>query len=159
QSAVTRTLGLASAFDPNLIGWVVDVEGGTPEGGGTVTIEGGYAVLREGDSFRVSLERTFTVPDQPTTLSFTCGALAFDTTAQGFIRDAFEAALVDPSGASLLHTIGAGRDAFFNVTEGVSEAAGQGTTVSGRTVTADVSGLTPGTTAKLIFRLVNNDGD
>src|SRR5262249_24380059 len=65
----------------------------------------------------------------------------------------------DSSGQSLVHTIGAGRDAFFNITEGQSAALGSEATLNGQTVALDLSGVFAGTTATLILRLVNNDSD
>jgi YbbR domain-containing protein len=43
--------------------------------------------------------------------------LNFDTTDPDSINDAFEVALVDAQGNSLIHTIQPNRDAFFNITE------------------------------------------
>src|SRR5262249_20905046 len=62
-------------------------------------------------------------------------------------------------GRPLVPTLAGNRDAFFNLTEGQPAALGSGTTVSGQTVTVDLSGVPAGTTGTLIFRLVNNDGD
>src|SRR5258705_5514786 len=54
-------------------------------------------------------------------LSFSYAHLTFDTTSQNRIEDAFEAALLDGVGNSVVFTIGEGRDAFFNVSDGRSE--------------------------------------
>src|SRR5207244_2355919 len=86
-------------------------------------------------------------------------APAFDTTATGLVKDAFEAALLDDAGRPLVGTIAAGRDAFFNVTEGQNVATGSGTTVSGGTVTVNFAGVAAGTKATLVFRMVNDDTD
>ena len=133
--------------------------GGSPAGQGSVTISGCDATLREGDSFDVTLSQPVTIPSQASTLSFDYSNLAFDTTSQGRVKDAFEVALVDASGNSLVPTIAANRDAFLNVTEGQPAALGAWATIAGQTVTLDVSHVTPGTAATLVFRLVNNDGD
>src|SRR5262249_41105163 len=142
-----------------LDGWTVTQDGGSASGKGTVTVEGTAAVLREGDSFTVSLSKSFVVPAGATTLSFMFDDPAFDVTSIGLIKDAFEAALLDPSGQSLVHTIGAGRDAFFNITEGQPAALGSEATLADHTVTLDLAGLFAGTTATLVLRLVNNDAD
>ena len=62
------------------------------------------AVLREGDSFLVTLSRVFQVPTSPSILTFTY-SVSFDGTATNLMRDAFEAALVDASGRPLTFTI------------------------------------------------------
>src|SRR5262249_26052095 len=75
----------------------------------------------------------------------------------------FEAALLDDEGRPLTHTIGPGRDAFFNLTEGQAPVGATGVTISGQRVKLDVSNLVPATgtppPVKLVFRLVNNDND
>ncbi len=76
-----------------------------------------------------------------------------------FINDAFEAALVDENGNSLVHTIGEGRDSFFNLTEDSPANLAPGVTIDGQTVSVNLAGIEPGTTANLILRLVNDDGD
>lgn len=144
----------------NLDGWTVTVAGGTEAGKGSV--RPGSAWLREGDSFLVGLERSFVVPDHPAPLVFTYTELHFDLTDTNAINDAFEASLVGPDGATLVPAFTVGRDGFFNVTEELGLATGAGTTETGttvRTVTTDLAGVLPGTTATLRFRLVNNDHD
>ena len=119
----TVTSGPAATFS-DLSGWTIDESGGTPTGRGTVTAQDGEAVLREGDSFVVALKRTFTVPATPSSLSFTYDHLAFDTTAADSIKDAFEAALVDSQGHTLVHAFRTDRDAFFNISEDQPAALG-----------------------------------
>ena len=46
----------------------VDQRGGTGTGQGSVTVEGTDAVLREGNSFDVTLGRTFVVPTNPSAM-------------------------------------------------------------------------------------------
>ncbi len=126
----------------------------------TVTPTGGEdIVLLEGNNFRVDAQRAIAIPDTPSLLSFTYTDLNFDTSDADFINDAFEVALVDSEGNSLVHTIAGSRDAFFNLTEGESASLANGVTVNGQTVTVNLAGITPGTEGTLIFRLVNNDGD
>jgi RHS repeat-associated protein len=137
---------------------VVRQSGGSAAGKGTVTLSGCDATLREGDSFDVTLSQPIIIPAQASTLSFDTSNLAFDATSQGRAKDAFEVALVDASGQSLVPTFAANRDAFLNVSEGQPAALGAWATVSGQTVTLDVARVTPGTAAMLVFRLVNNDG-
>ena len=50
-------------------------------------------------------------------LRFAYSGLSFDASRSPYVRDAFEAALVDGRGRPLVATFAAARDAFFNVTE------------------------------------------
>jgi hypothetical protein len=143
----------------DLTGWTIDEQGGSTSGHGTAEVEGDHVVLSEGDSFHVALEHTFVIPAGATSLTFTYDNLAFDTTDPSAIKDAFEASLLDSSGHSLVNTIGAGRDAYFNITEGETPALGSGATLTGTTVTLDLAGVFAGTSATLVIRLVNNDSD
>ena len=138
--------------------WIFRESGGTEAGKGIAALSERRIVLREGNSHLVAAEQTFVVPDEPGPLSFTYFDLTFDTT-DNFIRDAFEAALVDENGQIVVYPFATGREAYFNVTEGQSPALGSQATFAGQTVTLDTSGLTPGATARLILRLVNNDSD
>ncbi|MCU0962695.1 MAG: hypothetical protein MUF48_21575, partial [Pirellulaceae bacterium] len=101
-------------FDHGLDGWTIRQQGGSVQGRGSVTA--GSAVLHEGDSFLVTLDQSFNVPNRPIAAVFTYEA-EFDTTDPAFINDAFEAALLDADGYSLVHTFHAQRDAYFNLTE------------------------------------------
>src|SRR5205085_7597725 len=74
-------------------------------------------------------------------------------------HDAFEAALVDTAGHTLVHSYTTDRDAFFNLTEDQPAALGVEASLVDKTVTLDLSGIAPGTQGTLIFRLVNNDSD
>jgi RHS repeat-associated protein len=139
--------------------WVQGQDGGSAAGHGYVDIPDCGATMHEGDSFDVTLRRTFTIPADASFLTFAYSDLAFDTTSQGEMKDAFEAALVDGSGSPLVHTIAGSRDAFFNVTEGQVAALGNDATADGQTVSVDLSQIPAGTEATLIFRLVNNDSD
>jgi RHS repeat-associated protein len=121
------------------------------------TLETG--LLSEGTAFHTSREQDFTIPAGPSMLSFTYKFLSFDTNSQPGIRDAFEAALVDANGQPLVHTIGTDRDAFLNLTDGQPSALGAETTVNGTTVNVNLAGITPGTSARLIDRLINNESD
>lgn len=162
SATASRTIALVHdecAFDDDLAGWTVTTAGGGDPGNGSVTVDNGNAVLREGNAFLVTLERTFTVPDEPSRLQFMFSGPSFDTTSVGAMKDAFEVALLDAGGAPLVFPFTPGRDAFFNISEGLSAALGAGTSIDGNTVTTDLSGLAPGSTFRLVFRLVNNDGD
>lgn len=87
--------------------------------------------------------------------------LIFDQTAQHQIKDAFEIALVDGEGNPLTDTIGAGRDAFFNWTEGQGPVwvDGVGHDPVEEVIGVDVSHLAQGQEAYVVVRLINNDSD
>ncbi len=148
-------------FDNGLTGWTSSQSGGTPSDQGAVTLQGQAVELREGDSFLVTLEQEFTLPDDPVSLSFEYSALDFDPSNGDFVNDAFEVALVGEDGTTLVHTIADGRDTFFNAGEDSPVAVGQGTThellPTGGRVTVDLTGVHGNQQATLIFRLVNND--
>ena len=72
------------------------------------------------------------IPARDRVAHFSYADLSFDTSRYGTIKDAFEASLLDASGQTLVHTIGAGRDAFFNITEGQTAALGSEATLTAR---------------------------
>ena len=150
---------LSLNFANGLTGWTVGQSGGSASGQGTVVANQGDVVLTEGDSLLVTLKRTIAIPSGVKQLDFTYKDLSFDTSSQGRIKDAFEVALLDNSGHSLVDTIGTGRDAYFNISEGQPAAFGDGASANGTTVSLDVTGISAGTQATLVFRLINNDGD
>src|SRR5262249_4432859 len=126
--------------------------------------------LREGNSYLVSLERTFDL--RAPFVDFRYSNLSFDHTAGVTkTRDAFEVALLDPEGRPLTEVIAPGRDSFFNLTER-SQADGplvkkldsveyDSQTKWVRLNVPNLNVPSAGTAArvKLVFRLINNDGD
>ncbi len=119
-------------------------------------------MLTEGDSFLVSLERSFAVPENATSLIFTYQA-SFDSLSAGTIKDAFEVALVDQGGQPLVQAIGPGKDAYFNDSEDLGGVGGGNTSFvqqsGSTTVTVDLSSVLSGEVATVVFRLINNDED
>jgi RHS repeat-associated protein len=143
-------------------GWTTFQTGGSGTGQGTVTFNSTNSdfVLTAGNSFDTGMEHSFVIPSQPNILTFSYSGLSFGTPGGVGANAAFEAAFADSQGNTLVSTIGTGRNAFFNVSNGQSPALGAGTSLlSGGTVDLDISKLFPGTTGTLILRLVNNDGD
>ena len=136
-----------------------DESGGSSTGQGMVSVDECTAVLSEGDSFVVALEAAFTVPAVPSAIQFRYSSLAFDATDPTFINDAFEVALLDPDGNSLVESYTPGRDAYFNITEDSATATSVGVIVDGHTISVGLNGLPAGTEATVVFRLVNNDSD
>jgi hypothetical protein len=92
----------ACDFADGLTGWTVKQSDGTATGQGYVAAQNGHAVMHEGDSFIVTLQRTFVIPNQASSLSFGYD-ISFGAIDPHSIRDAFEADLVDSSGHTLVH--------------------------------------------------------
>ena len=170
SQAQTFVISLAQCpFDTQLSGWTVREGGGSATGHGTVKAENCEALLIEGDSFVVSLQTTFVLTDEQSEISITFAGLDFDDGDTEFINDAFEVALVDELGNSLVGAFQPGRDASFNLTEGLAAATSsqvslvnaleQDGTIRGGTIVFDTSALLVGQQATLIARLVNNDAD
>lgn len=158
---------IALGFEGGLADWNLREAGGSPAGRGRVTE--GSAILHEGDSFLVTIDKQFAMGLLPQSLSFTYEAF-FDTSDPDFVNDAFEAALLDADGFSLVDTYLPGRDSYFNLTEGLSAALAQGVSEQQVTwpeatkgvahrVSVDLADVPSGTSATLVFRLVNNDTD
>ncbi|MEC4811705.1 MAG: Ig-like domain-containing protein [Scytonema sp. PMC 1069.18] len=116
--------------------------------------------LVEETNFTATRSVNFTTGATPSVISFKIDP-EFDNQDPNSINDAFEVALVDVNGNTLVHTVASGRDAFFNWTEGEEIALGAGTSyhATDRRVSLNLTGIAPNTDAKLVFRLVNNDGD
>jgi RHS repeat-associated protein len=157
----TKTIAIQVGcdFDTNLSGWNVFESGGTITDKGTVTAMNCEATLREGNSFIVGLERTFTVPASPMAIEITYDSPNFDTLDTNFVRDAFEIALVDRDGNPLVAPFTPGRDAFLNVTEGMDRSLAAGVQANSNTITIGLNGIPVGTEATIIFRLTNDDDD
>ncbi len=158
----SQTINLTAgncAFDATLSGWATFESGGTTAGKGAVVPQACSAIITEGNSFVVGLEQAFTIPTTPSAISITYRDLAFDQTSNGFIRDALEFAILDESGNSLVKTFVNGKDAFFNATEGLSVSTATGIQTDTGSATVGLGGLVPGTKARLVMRLVNEDGD
>ncbi len=156
------SFSITSLVSNGLEGWTIVESGGSPASKGSVTFESGPVfdsfVLREGDSFYVSLERNVDIPRDPGLFRFTYEA-AFDTSDRDFINDDFEVALVDEHGQPVALPIEAGRDSYFNQTEEEPVATGPSASTGQECVDLDIANLTPGDRYRLMLRLVNNDDD
>lgn len=115
--------------------------------------------IKEGSSLVTSLVSDVVIPSGSNALIFEYSTLQFDTASTGRALDAFEAALVDESGRSLVSTLGSGKDSFFNISEGLAAATTANVTLSNNKVALSLVDVLPGIKAKLVLRLVNNDGD
>ncbi|MEC4895478.1 MAG: putative Ig domain-containing protein, partial [Oscillatoria sp. PMC 1051.18] len=116
-------------------------------------------ILSEDSNFQTIYQQTLEIPSNPSQLSFSFADLNFDTSDLNFINDAFEAALVDSEGNSLVHTIVETKNAFINFTESQAPKLADGVTLDNTTVTVNLSHLEPQTPATLILRLINDDSD
>ncbi|MBD2365063.1 tandem-95 repeat protein [Anabaena minutissima FACHB-250] len=119
------------------------------------------SLLQEQTDFSPNRSVDLVIPARPSILQFKITEIVFDITDSESINDAFEVALLDVQGNSLVHPISPGQDSFFNLTEGLSAATGAGTTYNPatQTVSLNLTGLPAGETATLVFRMVNNDSD
>lgn len=146
-------------FDASLTGWTTTESGGSSGDQGSVVAQDCAAVLTEGNSFSTTLHTSFVVPELPSDLTVSYAELNFDDADSEFINDAFEIAIVDQNGNALVDTFDSQRDAFFNATEFLGVVSGSDASITGNTITLDLSQVAPGTNATLIIRLVNNDDD
>ncbi|MCG8653019.1 MAG: Ig-like domain-containing protein, partial [Pirellulales bacterium] len=142
--------------------WDITESGGSQLGAGDVTYTSGAGtqtlVISEGDSFAVSMERPVTIPANPTELRFEY-EVSFDTTDRKSINDAFEVALLDSDGQSVVPTFHSHRNSFFNHTEEeLPQYDSQAVVIDGH-VALDISALPVGADYRLLLRLVNNDAD
>lgn len=136
------------SFAGGLTGWTVT--------SGTVISSHGITQLQEATTALTStLQTTFVVPDNPQSLSFDLAALGLEA-PNGGVPDAFEVSLLDGQNNSLVQTISNEATSFINWQPDGTVSKGSGVTFDGRRVTLDVSQLTPGTTATLIFDLIGN---
>ncbi|NLF73657.1 MAG: tandem-95 repeat protein, partial [Candidatus Anammoximicrobium sp.] len=159
---------LISKGASGLDGWTIQEFGGSESFRGNVSFENSdpetlqgnsFLVMSEGDSYLVTLETEIEIPADPTWLRFEFYT-EFDETSQGFIKDAFEVALLDEAGQPLVPPFRQGRDAYFNWTEGEDGLYVQpAVEYSGQELSVNLSGLEAGSTARLVFRLINEDGD
>ena len=133
--------------------------GGSASGAGSIVGGPCEATIREGDSFRVALERTMTVPDSLTVLELTLENVDFDLTESNSINDALEIAVLDRDGNSLVHRIDSQRASAINLTESLDPQTAVGSSFDGEKITIDLSGVPAGTEATVVVQLINNDQD
>ncbi|MFK7768385.1 MAG: putative Ig domain-containing protein, partial [Mariniblastus sp.] len=115
-------------------------------------------LLLETQDFETVATRNITIGESINELEIDFDA-SFDRRDANSINDAFEIALLDLGGNSLVHTVETNRDSFFNRTEDEAPVGGVNTVVMGQKVKLDLSHVAVGTSANLVFRLVNNDED
>jgi hypothetical protein len=155
---------LILGFPNGLAGW------STSGDSGTVTASNGQATLAESVfTAETDLFLSFSVPTGAQSLQFTLVSLLADSSldannANGYLPDAFGASVLDPNhpGTSLVPTVNSTTDSFYirDVVDGVTQgqAASEVTVspVSGTPalISVDISPLTAGQQAEILFRLI-----
>lgn len=146
------------SFDSGLAGWTAGEEGGKVAPG-SVSVEGGAAVLREGDSFLVTLSQELEIPANAASLTFEIGlSPGLDTTLGEGIPDAFEVSLLDGQGSPITDSWSSAASSFFNLQESGATNLGAGVTWDGARVTLDLSSARVGP-ATLFVDLIGADLD
>jgi IgGFc binding protein/Ca-dependent carbohydrate-binding module xylan-binding/Bacterial Ig-like domain (group 1)/Putative Ig domain/PKD domain len=144
-------------FSLGLAGWRTQIIG-HPDNqiAGFINAKSTVAQFHENNSFLTSLSQSFTIPPNPQRIEFDVLALGLETESFGQLPDAFEVSLLDDSSQSLVPTHQPTSTAFVNFGVDASRSAATGVTLQGTKVILDISRLTPGMQANLIFDLVGN---
>jgi hypothetical protein len=145
-------------FSEGLTGWQATESGGDTAPGG-VLADSAEAVFLEGDSFLVTLEQTFAIPENAGELSLDLRLDPGFDLSDDFIPDAFEITLLGPDGTPLLDPWDALATSSFNLQEDGTSHAGPQASWNGQTVRLDVSSVAPETVATLYLDLIGGDGD
>lgn len=159
----------------NLATWTTFQHGAATGNLGSATNSGTDVILAEGSSYLFGIKKQINVGATPNILRFRYEPVQFDKTAINQIKDAFEVAVLDNNGLSLVSTfVQPDRDAYLNVSESVSidpvsfkenssRAVGAYETqlVSGgvRTVDLDISNVPVNSNVTVVIRLTNPDND
>ena len=116
--------------------------------------------LVEGTNFHSTLEHQIVLSSNSKQIEVPFSNLRFDYHRDGWMGDAFELALLNERGESVVATISHGKTSFLNVTEGQQAVLGNGAELldGNAGVRLDVSHL-PAGTYTLVARLINNDFD
>lgn len=148
------------SFAQGLTGWTVTSVGSRDgQTAGTVSALGGSAQLIENSSLLTSLTQTFTVPENPQSISLNISAISLEFSG-GAIPDAFELSLLGSDQTSVVPTHRPGTTSFFNAT-GTSNGQpnirlATGATFASNVVTVDISSLVPGSQVTLAIDLIGN---
>lgn len=145
-------------FSDGLTGWTVSESGGGANPG-QVLPDNDEALMLEGDSFLVTLQQTFLIPDGAELLRFHLIVdPGFDET-DDFIPDAFEASLLNAGNSPVVPAWDPFATSFFNMQEDGTMNLGSTTNWDGLTATVDISGIPVGTEVTLFFDLIGADAD
>ncbi len=173
QPSAAALLHAAPPVSPNVNnGFTITGAGGPLLGwteSGSVVTTVSTATLSENSTVNSGLSQTFVVPLGATSLEFTLAASDFRSNVAGNPPDAFEAALLDASGNSLVGTATglSMTDAFLNVQSDGDIFFAPGVSVSGRsvsgqggslaspiTVSVDLAGVAAGSAITLYLDLL-----
>jgi RHS repeat-associated protein len=144
-------------FSQGLTGWQTQFIGQTTnQNAGTINAQSAIAQLAENQSFLTSLSQSFTIPANPQSIEFDLIALGLGSVSSGQLPDAFEVSLLSSESNSLVPTHQPSSTAFINFNPGNTPSIAAGVTILGTKVRLDISRLTPGTTADLVFDLIGN---
>lgn len=122
------------------------------------------ALIKEGDSFLVTLQQTFLIPPAipagPLSLTFDLVSTGFDNT-NNFIPDAFEVALLDANNLPLAEPWDSLATSYFNIQQDGTMHLGSTTTwdPGAGSITLVLNGIDPGTVATLFFDFIGADPD
>ncbi len=149
-------------FSQGLNGWDTQFIGQTTnQQSGIINAQSTVAQFSENQSFLTSLSQSFVIPANPQSIEF--DLVALDLVALGLgsdspnqLPDAFEVSLLNTSSNSLVPTHQPASTAFINFAPGGGRSAASGVTINGTKVKLDISRLTPGITANLVFDLIGN---
>lgn len=145
-------------FDDGLGSWESGEYGGSSDPGG-VDVENGQAVLREGDSFLVTLSQAFLMQADAKSLSFTIRLDPGFDVSDAAIPDAFEASLLGEGEGSTLPTWNVEATSFLNLQEDGTPHLAPGVIWDGERATVDVSGVPEGQRVTLYLDLIGADAD
>lgn len=146
-------------FANGLSNWIVNSVGAAPgQTSGSINALSSVAQFTENQSFLTSLSQRFVIPPNPQTIEFDLLSLGIDNVGTAQVPDAFEVSLLDQNRNSLVPTHSYRSTAFVNFGAGNTYSAGSRVTRNASTITLDISNLTPGTEATLIFDLIGNPG-
>ncbi len=144
-------------FAQGLNGWHTQFVGqATNESPGIINAQSTVAQFSENQSFLTSLSQSFTIPPNPQSIEFDLVALGLGSDSPSQLPDAFEVSLLNTSSSSLVPTHQPSSTAFINFAPGGIRSAAAGVTIQGTKVKLDISRLTRGTTANLVFDLIGN---
>jgi len=146
------------SFSQGLSDWTAEESGGSVSPGG-VAADAGAAVLREGDSFLVTLSQTFTVPPQARSLSFKVNLEPGFDASDASIPDAFEISVLDQDLDSIVGSWSDLATSFLNFQETGAVLAASGVVWAGGTATVNLRSVPEGSVVTLYFDLIGADGD
>ena len=147
-------------FGRNLTAWNTEIVGQPDDTvAGSVIAQSGFAQLIENQSFLVSINQPFVVPEAPERIEVDILSMGLED-PNGGIPDAFEISILDDAGNSLVPTFQPHATSFFNANPGnggdETISLAPGVTFDGTTVSVDISEIAAGTAATIYFDLIGN---